>query len=45
MTTAQTVITSENTEICFRTQVHEAHGNCAGLDFDTWFERTMDAAA
>lgn len=30
--------------ICFSARVHPAHGTCKGLDFDTWFERTQDAA-
>lgn len=36
---------SRNTGICFLARVHRAHENCAGLDFDTWFERTQDAAS
>jgi hypothetical protein len=34
---------AEQPTICVRARVHEAHGDCAGLDFDTWFERTQDA--
>lgn len=34
---------AEQAPICVRARVHEAHDNCAGLDFDTWFERTQDA--
>jgi hypothetical protein len=41
---------------CYRARVHKAHTEwtpvplvpeyrCPGLDFDTWFERTQDAAA
>lgn len=30
--------------ICFSNRVHEAHGSCPGLDADTLFERTQDAA-
>lgn len=30
--------------ICFSSRVHKAHGSCAGLDADTLFERTQDAA-
>lgn len=35
--------TTPQPPICVRARVHEAHENCAGLDFDTWFERTQDA--
>lgn len=34
---------TEQAPICFSTRIHEAHEHCAGLDFDTWFERTQDA--
>jgi len=34
---------TDQAPICIRARVHPAHENCAGLDFDTWFERTQDA--
>lgn len=34
---------TEPAPICFSNRVHRAHDNCAGLDADTLFERTLDA--